>query len=36
MSGMVNCNLHVSLNIGTNCEVDVTVESVFNSSIHVR
>ena len=36
MTDVVNCALHVSVNSGTDSEVEVTVDRSFNSSIHLR
>ena len=36
MTDAVNCALHVSVNSGTDSEVEVTVDRSVNSSVHLR
>ena len=36
MTDAVNCALHVSVNSGTDSEVEVTVDRSFNTSVHLR
>ena len=36
MTDAVNCALHVSVNSGTDSEVEVTVDRSLNTSVHLR
>ena len=36
MTDAVNCALHVSVNSGTDSEVEVVVDRSFNTSVHLR
>ena len=36
MTDAVNCALHVSVNSGTDSEVEVTVDRSSNTSVHLR